>query len=224
MAALLRELGDLKRRLAAVERYGPLRAAGIGVSPDGMTVDRSLSVAGDLSVTGDAAFSGDTIIGGNAAITGTLSLPAGIIDNAALAQPVVYRSGVANEPGIAVATTQTVRAVASLVVPENFTTANVVVLGSASVVNSTTSTQYAYLTAYVGINGEEWAWGGGQRVTLAAGFTGSILAPLIRTRTGLTGGDAITAYVKIWASAALAADSAAWAGVEASVTFSRDPA
>ena len=90
-----------------------LGTAGIRLTQLGMTIDSSLTIGGSetvdgplvvhgtadfdgattiggtLGVTGDATFSGDTSIGGNAAITGTLSLPAGIIDNAALASPVV---------------------------------------------------------------------------------------------------------------------------------------
>jgi hypothetical protein len=60
------------------------------VQVDGaMQVTGSLDVDSTINVDGDATFNGDTTIGGNAAITGTLSLPAGIIDNDALANPVV---------------------------------------------------------------------------------------------------------------------------------------
>lgn len=47
---------------------------------------------GNVDFDGTARFGGNTTIGGNATITGTLSLPAGIIDNDALSEPVIPRS------------------------------------------------------------------------------------------------------------------------------------
>src|SRR5690606_16349112 len=79
-----------------------LRNAGLRVAEGALHVLQRLVVEGDQEVTGTldvggtAAFSGDTEIGGNLKVTGTLSLPAGIIDNDALANPVRYDSGFAN--------------------------------------------------------------------------------------------------------------------------------
>ena len=89
---------DVEARLARLEQRANRPFSGTGLSsPDtGVTqVDGDLNVVGrqtvtgPISVHGTANFDGDTTIGGNAAITGTLSLPNGIINNDALASPVI---------------------------------------------------------------------------------------------------------------------------------------
>ena len=69
--------------------HGPADFDGDTTIGGTLAVTGSETVTGPLAVHGTADFDGDTTIGGNAAITGTLSLPAGIIDNAALSSPVV---------------------------------------------------------------------------------------------------------------------------------------
>lgn len=60
LGRLLNIIKAQDRRIAAQERGAPLRAAGIGASPDGLTVNSSLNVDGSLSVAGDATIGGPT--------------------------------------------------------------------------------------------------------------------------------------------------------------------
>ncbi|MBZ2197281.1 hypothetical protein [Occultella gossypii] len=155
-------------RIAALERGAPLRAAGIGMSPEGMVIGSSLGVTGDLDVSGgadftgdttiggtlgvsgDATFSGDTTIGGNAAITGTLSLPNGIIDNDALASPVEFDRSGGGSSGFVVPTTRTLVASITLDVPAGYSRAIVFAVGSASAQNTTAAPTYLYVGAQIG--------------------------------------------------------------------------
>jgi len=92
---LASRLREDRERLRVQGSTATLARSGMSVTAeDEVTVDGDFIVNGDLNVHGAAAFDGNTTIGGNAAITGTLSLPAGIINNDALANPVV--PGVAN--------------------------------------------------------------------------------------------------------------------------------
>lgn len=112
-----------------------LGTAGIRLTQLGMFIDSSLTVGGSLDVTGPmvvggtADFDGDTTIGGNAAITGTLSLPAGIIDNDALANP-VKPSAVSFSASHTLTTTLTSVASTTVTVPAGFTSAVVSGLGT----------------------------------------------------------------------------------------------
>lgn len=71
-------LRDQQEQLRKQGSASVLARSGLSVPAEDVTqVDGSLNVVGDLNVSGAAA------------ITGTLSLPAGIIDNDALAEPVI---------------------------------------------------------------------------------------------------------------------------------------
>ncbi len=73
--ALLTKVAELKRGLRDLPS-GLLKAAGISISAEGMTIDSSLTVHGDLSSTGQASFDGtldvaaETKIGGDLAVSG----------------------------------------------------------------------------------------------------------------------------------------------------------
>lgn len=89
-----------------------LRTAGIRLSRLGMFIDSSLNVGGDLNVSGHAA------------ITGTLSLPSGIIDNDALANPVVPQAVYGHTTGFGTSyTTDTAFLTQTVTVPAGFTSA-----------------------------------------------------------------------------------------------------
>lgn len=127
---LLKELREVKQRLAAVERGAPLKSAGIGVNENGMVVDSSLDVAGDLNVSG------------NTAITGTLSLPNGIIDNDALAHPLGMGSDFAVTTGFSLPNAWTSYATTSITIPAGFTRMQFTALGVVTAMNTTPGTEY----------------------------------------------------------------------------------
>lgn len=216
MARLVNQMRSLQAQLNELKGAAPLRAAGVHAAPDGLTVDSSLTVGGDLTANGD------TVIGGNATITGTLSLPAGIINNEALANPVTYRSALGGEDGFAITTSPVERGFADIIVPAQFTETVYTVLGSCNVLNNSAATQYAYLESFMEVvETGAWAKGGTQRITLSAGFQGSMLAPLIRGRVGLVGGQTLRFYVRIWASADFAAEANAWVSTDVMAQFAR---
>ena len=152
--ALLAKVAELKQGLRDLPS-GLLKAAGISISAEGMTIDSSLTVhgsgefTGDLDVTGGASFSGDTIIGGNAAITGTLSLPSGIIDNDALANPIDLAANFANADEFTVTTSATDFVTFTIPIPAGYSRALVKAEGMAFVFNPTGSGDYFYHRIYV---------------------------------------------------------------------------
>ena len=140
--SLQRYLRQQARTAQRMQNSSAFARSGTAVSAEGVvTVDGELDVTGDLvvdgsetvngplAVHGTAAFDGNTTIGGNAAITGTLSLPAGIVDNAALANPVVSQAIYATTNTYVVTTTETTRASVTVTVPAGFTAAVVNVMG-----------------------------------------------------------------------------------------------
>lgn len=150
LGRLLNIIKEQERRIAALERGAPLRAAGISASPDGLTVGSSLDVTGDLSATGN------TEIGGNASITGTLSLPAGIIDNDALASPVAFDSNYGNAYDFALGTTDAAEVEFTLTVPPGFTKVLLTSSANLQVVKSTGDLEYIRNRIYVLHDGGVW--------------------------------------------------------------------
>ncbi|MGV8965343.1 MAG: hypothetical protein ACOH2F_03605 [Cellulomonas sp.] len=119
-------------------RSSLLANTGLSVNPQGMVVDSSMTVAGNLDVTGHAA------------ITGTLSLPAGIIDNDALANPVAVagNSAVVNDATIGSAWTNVLTT--TIPAPEWAGKALISATGSAT---STAQGGAALIQARIGIDG-----------------------------------------------------------------------
>lgn len=115
------------------------------------TADGSATFAGNLDVKGTATFEGATTIGGNAAITGTLSLPAGIIGNDALTNPIfpVATHAGANNFGLATGANQQVIST-TIIVPTGYSQALVFATATMHAYNNGV-TDDAYLA--VQING-----------------------------------------------------------------------
>jgi len=181
--------------------------SGTSVAAEGVTtvdgdliIDGTESVNGPLAVHGTATFDGDTTIGGNAAITGTLSLPAGIIDNAALASPVsaqvLYIDAdnlTVNTPPYGAAKVNT-----TVTVPAGFTRAVVSVVARLSVYNQHTTGgsngtggDFVYCQVSIGaIYGNSIG-----TVVLGSGDVAYDVTPLSTVITGLTGGDTFVVAV-----------------------------
>ena len=153
------------------------------------------------AVTGDSTFSGDTIIGGNAVITGTLSLPAGIVDNDALASPVKPQYIFASGTGFALATTDAAVASSTITVPAGFTSAVVSVVGRVYATNPNAG--YDYLITVSKIDGTGCA--NLPLLVGGSGGSGIVVAPYSRVLTGLTGGGTFVVEVRAYAN------TAAWA-------------
>ena len=158
-----------------------------------LLVDGSTTIGGSLDVTGPATFSGDTTIGGNAKITGTLSLPAGIIDNEALASPASFGRTGGAQTGFSIPVAGTDVAVQTIPVPAGYSSAIVMAMATVSAKNSTTSTDYLYVGAKIGTvepnatfaqaAPDGWAALSGSATRLVTGLDGGTITVAARVRT-----------------------------------------
>lgn len=170
--AFIRRVQDLERtvkELAAANPFGTM-----GLRPR----------------NGGTEFDGYVTINGDATITGSLSLPAGIINNDALANPLQTATSSNGINNYEISTTSTVRVSVSLTVPEGFTEAIVIANPTAMGHNGTAAPDYLYVQAVV------QTVNGGELYSAAPnGLGAGLAAPFHTTLTGLTGGDAITVGV-----------------------------
>lgn len=199
--ALMARIRDLER---AVDQ---LRGANI-LRPAGMHMDKSgLTIASQLLVTGDTR------------IEGTLSLPAGIIDNEALASPIVPVQFFATASSFSTPTNTWITPTTHhLVVPAGFTKGIVIANGFANLVNTLTAVNIICY-AQVMVNGI----GGMQsRIDDIAQYAWATMTPsLIQLFTGLATGQAIDVSVRCASSSALPANSNNAASVNGVVLWFR---
>ena len=210
-----------------------LRTAGLYVTEAGMRVARSLLVEGDFASTGSADIDGalnvdaEMTVGGNATfsgamrIEGTLSLPAGIIDNDALANPVVPVGTSNTVSGFGLTTTETVVVSATVSVPAGFTRCMATGLGSIFFLNPTASVDYLYARVYIETPSQSW-WGIRPLSMVGPGNGSAALAPnWMVMLTGLTPGEPITFSVRARTGFAPISDSANLAGIAGQALFFR---
>ncbi|WP_146072558.1 hypothetical protein [Arthrobacter sp. 4R501] len=168
-----REIADLKRQMQQDRAANPFSP--MGIKP----------VAGGFDVTG------------------TLGLPAGIINNDALANPVQTGTASNGISNYAITTTSTVRASVTLTVPAGFTQAIVIANATAMGTNSGAAADYLYVAAVV-----QTVNGGELYTSAPAGLGAGLASPFNTTLTGLSGGQTITvgvatrAGLSTWAEAA----------------------
>lgn len=193
---LVRRIADLERVVKELAAADPLRTAGIRVTgPDAvqvvgslnttsaLDVDGPMNVDGTMTVGASTTVNGPMTVNGAMAITGTLSLPAGIIDNEALANPLEPGSVGVSSIGHAVTTTNSDVAVTTITIPAGYTRAIIMCVVNCGAFNSAAVPDYLYVSARIGTAG------GGELVSYAAAGTyANASASAIRTLTGLSGG------------------------------------
>lgn len=179
----------------ADEKYNHLlKAAGISLDENGMTIDSALI------------------------LTGTLSLPAGIIDNDALANPVEIRSAGTFVSGFAITPTPTVFATVSMAVPMGFTRAAVALVGTGMGFNNSGAIDWLYVAST--LTGSP----GGTEVYTGVGVGGgtSIASPCFSTVEGLTPGSNLVLGVQMHSGAnTWTASTGNAARIDAQATFLR---
>lgn len=174
----------LRRQARAAQRQQQSSAfarSGTSVSEDVVTVD------GELDVTGAMV------------VGGTLSLPAGIIDNAALANPIQVTDIYLDATNFAVTTSYVSLASATITVPAGFTKAKVTVIGQVGCYDPHTTGgsnalggDYIYCRPFIdGTFGHPLG-----TVLLGSGGWAYDITPLSTTLTGLTGGGTFTVGVQ----------------------------
>ena len=141
VAALMAEFRKLSNRMDKMERSAPLRNASIS-GGSGLTVYDGGIIA--IKDQGSLLVDGNMDINGPARITGPLELPAGIIGNDALANPITVDQSSTVEVNFAVPSTDKDFAPANVPVPDGFTRALVMVVTTAGAINTTTSPDYLY--------------------------------------------------------------------------------
>lgn len=160
---LLRRIDQMQRELNDL-RSSTLRTAGLSVSESGLTIDSELLVTGATR------------------IEGTLSLPAGIIDNDALANPVQDGAIGASETGFTIPTSMGAVISRTIDIPEGFTKAAVLGVVSVGAWNPTATGDYMYAEARIR-NGS----GASLPVYVGPSAYGVVTVSAIRTITDLTG-------------------------------------
>ena len=208
--SLIREVRDLKRMVQQLAAANQLATAGIIAIENGIIVDGSETINGPLAVNGDAEFTGDM------KISGTLDLPAGIIGNDALTDPVSIAQTSNGETNFAITTSDVARASTTIAVPAGYTQAHVFAVCNVGAINPTTVSDFLYSSTVIqGVASRE-VFG------YVAPNNGSVAVTTAKSAvvTGLSGG-VITIAVNIHAGAAWAAHSSNRAYVEAQAIFLR---
>jgi len=180
--ALFARIGRIERLLSQLTGANILSAADVFASKGGLTI------ASQLLVTGATR------------IEGTLSLPAGIIDNDALASPVVPDRFTGSAAGFGVNGWTTVAA-ATVAVPAGFTKCVIAANGYYRAQNN--SAAGGYLAGRVLING---APGEQSSKQVAAGLGQQDVATTDGLLTGLGPGQAFIVSVQVYFPVVLAAD------------------
>lgn len=137
-----RTIATVARQLEEVQRGSPLRSGGVGAGGivvkggsirieqgGNLEVDGAATFGGDTTVGGDLDVTGDATFSGSMAVTGTLSLPAGIIDNDALASP-VRPATMSAVNGAAIPNAWATLVSDTINVPAGFTQAQIFAVGS----------------------------------------------------------------------------------------------
>ena len=169
----IQELENKIKELAAADLFAPM---GIHPLPGATQFDGNVTSNGQLTANG-------LTVNGAAVIAGTLSLPAGIINNDALLNPVQYGSVGVSEQSYVVDTTSRKRGVTNITVPAGYTKATVLTVANVNGANSTASSDILLIQAYAG-----GAGGGSSAATIPAGGIDSATASAINSFTGLSGG------------------------------------
>jgi len=211
--------------------------SGTSVTAEDVTeVDGTLNVVGNLDVTGPASFSGDTTIGGTLGVTGpttlgapttvsgslgvtgpmtvsgTLSLPAGIINNAALANQVTAAVAPAvTQTAWATTTSMASKASTTVTVPAGFTSALVTALGMV-VFQDSAANRFDCRCVIEGT--------AGPTIISLANLTGSA-SPSQSRVVAVTGGQVLNIDVQVLSVVATGGMAANQAVITASVIFLR---
>lgn len=184
---IVRELQDIKGKLQRLEAANIFGTMGIEPNAGGFTV------------------------------TGTLGLPAGIIDNAALSDPIVISTAGVSQNNFATTTSATVYASTTVTIPAGYSRADVLCMVVGGAINSTASADFLYVAASIDVTpGSETP-----QLAAASGGYASSAANGIRSLTGLSGGT-ITVGCQIRSGAAVwAASTSNIANVNAVIYFRR---
>lgn len=185
--SLNRRIRDLERQVQQLAAANPLATAGIQAVAGGFTV------------------------------TGTLGLPAGIIQNDALSDPIVISTAGVSQNTFATTTAGAVYASATITIPAGYTRADVQCMTIAGAINDTASADYLYVASSInGVAGTETP-----QAAAASGGYASAPANGIRSLTGLSGGTITVGCQIRTGAAAWASGTGNFANMTAVIFFRR---
>ncbi|MEV7472217.1 hypothetical protein AB0N33_00705 [Pseudarthrobacter oxydans] len=194
-----------------------LRAANVfgltGIRPK----DGGTDLDGFVNVNGPLTVNGTQVVNGPMTITGTLSLPAGIIGNDALTDPLVISTSGVSQNNFATSTGATAYASATVTIPDGYSRADVQCMVVGGAINSTATGDYLYVAS--SINGV--AGGETPQAAAASGGYASAAANGIRSLTGLAGGTITVACQIRSGGAAWTASTSNFANMNAVIFFRR---
>jgi hypothetical protein len=180
-----REVKDLKRTVQQLAAANPLATAGIEAVPNGIVVQGSETVNGPLTVNDSMDVAGDASFSGNMSITGTLNLPAGIIGNDALTDPIVPAAYHVDIQNISITSGPKVEKLRiDDPIPTGYTRALVNLTATMNMLNTTGSSDSAFLGANINGTSPGWSSNG----TAANGAEVSLSNTVTLLVEGLTGG------------------------------------
>ena len=176
----------------ALDVTGPTSLGGRTTIGGETDISGDLDVTGKTTIGGPLAVTGDATFSGKMKIAGTLELPAGIIGNAALANPLDFYATGSSANAFPLSTERTT--VTSLVatVPPGFTRA--VVQGIGSIYAGNTSANLDYLRARVYVDAPAYSSWGRELLTPMTPNGGSAALTVTRQEvlSGLSAGQQIT--------------------------------
>jgi len=147
--ALVRRIKDLERTVQQLAAANPLGAAGIRAVDGGIVVEGSETVNGPLTINGTTNVSGDAAFTGNMTIGGTLSLPAGIIGNDALAAPLEPQVLNSDADGFTLTPAEQDFCVTTFTVPAGYRKAVIIATGTVNGYNTNAAADYLWARAYI---------------------------------------------------------------------------
>ena len=203
--ALVRRIKDLERTVQQLAAANPLGAAGIRAVDGGVVVEGSETVNGPLTINGPAT------------ITGTLSLPAGIIGNDALAAPIESRTIYADADGFTLTPAEQDFCTTSFTVPDGYTTAVIVATGTVNSYNTNAAADYLWARAYINASFGRRMFALMNATSGPASLTVNKQAQL----TGLTSGQVITCKLRLASQTADVTSASNGASMNAFALFTR---
>ncbi|MDT0171010.1 hypothetical protein [Pseudarthrobacter sp. BRE9] len=183
--AMIRRIKDLERAVQELRSANQLGPAGIRAVPDGIVVEGSMDVQGAETVSGTLNVTGNADFTGNVHIGGTLDLPAGIVNNDALSDPIVPGAYHADIQNISITSGPNVEKLRiDVPVPAGYTRALVNLTATMNMLNNSGATDSAFLGA--NINGISPGWS--SNGTAASGAEVSLSNTVALLVEGLAGG------------------------------------
>jgi hypothetical protein len=212
---LIRKLQELEARVARNEAANVFGLTGIKPKDGGTDLDGFVNINGPLDVNGDST------INGAMSITGALNLPAGIIGNDTLTNPIFTAAGYGDANGFEAPNSETTVASATIAIPAGYTKATVTGIGAIYLYNSDAAADFGYGRVYI-----DWPSGPsnfGAKIPFAlggSGGSGNSSPNRLVEKTGLSGGN-ITVRLVADSDNGVPAHAANQATINALVIFTR---